>query len=197
MRRRRRLLNVWNPWSNTVTVLPLLRRICFLEDLVNSWGASTRFFRYACGWSYKRHEMLEPARQDAERLVSEDPNLERPSSSFLRRYLLKEFGDASFLLGVAWEDGRRGSRRLHLNEMQLPLPPALFEVWIWIVLDSILLKSLKNNCAYRLPTTQVWIPLSFLFILALMVSSSSCTRCFGTELFSYMILLTTSMSMKH
>jgi len=49
----------------------------------------------------KDMKMLEPARQDAERLVSEDPNLERPSSSFLRRYLLKEFGDASFLLGVA------------------------------------------------------------------------------------------------
>ena len=49
----------------------------------------------------KDMKMLEPARQDAERLVSEDPNLEQPTCSFLRRYLLKEFGDASFLLGVA------------------------------------------------------------------------------------------------
>jgi len=74
------------------------------------------------------------------------------------------------------------SRRLHLNEMQLPLPPALFE---GLDLDCVRFyppEELKNNCAYRLPTTQVWIPLSFLFILALMVSSSSCTRCFGTEL---------------
>jgi len=102
----------------------------------------------------KDMKMLEPARQDAERLVSEDPNLERPSSSFLRRYLLKEFGDASFLLVWLEKMVEEESRRLHLNEMQLPLPPALFE---GLDLDCVRFyppEELKNNCAYRLPTTQ-------------------------------------------
>jgi len=89
------------------------------------------------------------------------------------------------------------SRRLHLNEMQLPLPPALFE---GLDLDCVRFyppEELEEQLRLQIADYAGVDPSFVLFILALMVSSSSCTRCFGTELFSYMILLTTSMSMKH
>lgn len=49
----------------------------------------------------KDMKMLEPARADAKRLIAEDPNLEGARCSFLKKYLKKEFEDASHLLDVA------------------------------------------------------------------------------------------------
>jgi ATP-dependent DNA helicase RecG len=49
----------------------------------------------------KDMKMLQPAREDADRLVHNDPDLQSKECYFLRKYLIKEFGDAAFLLGVA------------------------------------------------------------------------------------------------
>lgn len=44
--------------------------------------------------------MLEKARQDAERLIRQDANLQSAEAEFLKKYLMKEFAEAAYLLGV-------------------------------------------------------------------------------------------------